>query len=223
MHPKMVATRPNAATISAPHCGGPVRTVVDHAIRGSSNMKCATIAPMTPPAICAPKYAGASRMGNIRRRHSAAVTAGLKWAPESGPKTRMSTIRMAPVAAVFASSATASFPAASRSPMIPEPTTVATRIPVPSASEARRRPRWNSFMRRSSAADCGLVVRPFRYRFMNWGGPRRRGWTVFRPRRRRPLRPARRRGRCAPTRRGTSRWIPGTSASHGARTVRSTA
>ena len=53
-----------------------------------------------------------------------------------GPLTevRINTTSMAPVASVFASRAIATFPPARRSPMMPEPTTVARRNAVPSAS-----------------------------------------------------------------------------------------
>ena len=64
------------------------------------------------------------------------MTAGLKWAPEIGPSMVIRTARMAPVASVLPISATASFPAARFSAMIPEPTTVASRNRVPSASAA---------------------------------------------------------------------------------------
>ena len=64
------------------------------------------------------------------------MTAGLKWAPEIGPSMVISTARMAPVASVLPISATASFPPARFSAMIPEPTTVASRNRVPSASAA---------------------------------------------------------------------------------------
>jgi hypothetical protein len=51
--------------------------------------------------------------------------------PEIGPNVRTSAASAAPVAIVFASSASATFPPASRSAMMPEPTTAATRNPVP--------------------------------------------------------------------------------------------
>ena len=66
-------------------------------------------------------------------------TAGLKCAPETGPSARIRTTRMAPVGMVLPSSARAMLPPASFSAMMPEPTTVATRSPVPSASAAMRR------------------------------------------------------------------------------------
>src|SRR5262249_47472994 len=67
------------------------------------------------------------------------VTAGLKWAPDSGPSTVISTARPAPVANVLPSSARATLPPARRSPMMPEPITTASSSAVPNASAAKRR------------------------------------------------------------------------------------
>ena len=50
---------------------------------------------------------------------SESVTAGLRCAPEIGPNVRMRAISAAPVAMVLASRAIATFPPASRSPMMP--------------------------------------------------------------------------------------------------------
>ena len=71
----------------------------------------------------------------------AIVTAGLKWAPEIGPSARMIAMSPAPVASVFARSAMATFPPARRSPMMPDPTTVASKSAVPRPSATSLRPR----------------------------------------------------------------------------------
>src|SRR5271163_4469201 len=70
---------------------------------------------------------------------SAIVTAGLKCAPETGPNVRINATSAAPVAIVLASSAIATLPAASRSPMIPEPTTAASNSKVSTNSATTRR------------------------------------------------------------------------------------
>src|SRR5580692_11439155 len=69
---------------------------------------------------------------------SASVTAGLKWAPEIGASARISATKAAPVAMELASKASATFPPASRSAMIPEPTTAISRNAVPRASVTAR-------------------------------------------------------------------------------------
>ena len=51
----------------------------------------------------------------------------------------MSTASIAPVASVFPSRASASFPCERLSPMMPEPTTVVSNKRVPSASASKRR------------------------------------------------------------------------------------
>src|SRR5215472_4276485 len=78
-----------------------------------------------------------------RCHESASDTAGLKCAPETGPNVRISATNAAPVAIVFASKAIATFPPASRSPMIPEPTTAIRRKAVPTNSAVIRARRLN--------------------------------------------------------------------------------
>src|SRR6266403_1447375 len=55
-----------------------------------------------------------------------------------GPNVRIRAMSAAPVAIVFASNANATFPPASRSAMIPDPTTAATSSSVPRHSAVRR-------------------------------------------------------------------------------------
>src|ERR1700677_1522121 len=84
-------------------------------------------------------YTGTSRQAMPRCEASANVTAGLKCAPEMGPNASISATRAAPVAIVFARRATATFPPASLSPMMPDPMTAANRKAVPRASATARR------------------------------------------------------------------------------------
>src|SRR5579864_3637048 len=82
---------------------------------------------------------------------SLSVTTGLKCAPDIGPNANINATSAAPVAIVFARSAIATFPPASRSPMMPEPITVARRRAVPSASATARRGK-------STAAAAAIAV-----------------------------------------------------------------
>ena len=84
--------------------------------------------------------------GNSPRHAITRLTAGLKWAPEIGPRIVISTNRMALVGIVLPSSAIAVFPADNFAAVMPEPTTVATSRPVPNASAARRRLKINVMM-----------------------------------------------------------------------------
>src|SRR6185369_12029055 len=72
------------------------------------------------------------------------LTAGFMCAPEIGPSMAISTNRIAPVASVLPSRATASLPWLRFCAMIPEPITVAKRKKEPTPSAARRRTRGGS-------------------------------------------------------------------------------
>ncbi len=100
----------------------------------SSNMKWAAHVPTNALATWTTMYAKAIMPLISPRIRKTMVTAGLKCAPETSPNTRISTTNMAPVAMVLPSNATASLPPDNVSPMIPEPTTVASRNAVPIAS-----------------------------------------------------------------------------------------
>jgi hypothetical protein len=132
-------TRPKAATNSANHCAPPVRAFIEKSTRGAINMKCATMVTIMPPeTLC--DHVQQSFLGRqlaLAGEHTG-VTAGLKWAPKMGPRTVISTTRIAPVGKVLQRRASATS-LVRASAMMPEPTTVVTRIPVPSASAAKRR------------------------------------------------------------------------------------
>ena len=129
------------AMISLNSCAGPDRTRCDRDTIGASNMRFATAVPNRPPVTWAAMYAGTSRPGSAPLRRAASVTIGLKWAPEIGLNVRIRATSAAPVAAVFARRASPTLPPAKRSPMMPEPTTAATRSPVPRPSATTRRAR----------------------------------------------------------------------------------
>ena len=85
-----------------------------------------------------PVEMAATLAGNSRRNASATLTAGLKCAPDMGPKVRMSTVKIAPVGIVLQRSASAPLPPASFAAMMPEPTTPASKNAVPKHSATLR-------------------------------------------------------------------------------------
>jgi len=60
----------------------------------------------------------------------------IEMRPEISPKTVISTTNIAPVGMVFPNRAMATFPSASRSAMIPDPMTVASREKVPAIQQS---------------------------------------------------------------------------------------
>ena len=107
-------------------------------------------------------YGVCEKNQRFRREAAANVTAGLKCAPEIGPKVKIRVINIAPVANVLASRAMAILPPANFSPMIPEPTTAARRNAVPRHSATMRRERVikeeNTFRNSNQARNRPLRV-----------------------------------------------------------------
>ena len=101
-------------------------------------MRWVTKTPPTAPMHCARMYRGTSPGTIAPTIASTIVTTGLRWQPEIGLTIKMRQTKIAPVAMAFASSMTAAFPLASPSAIIPEPTLVARRIIVPTASAVPR-------------------------------------------------------------------------------------
>ncbi len=88
-HPQMTASSPKVATNSLNNCAGPLRSWSDASRIGSPNITCAVQTPIMAPAIWTSTYAGTSRHPSPPSEASAAVTAGLKWAPDTEPRARM--------------------------------------------------------------------------------------------------------------------------------------
>jgi hypothetical protein len=153
--PKIVSSNPNVAMASASHCPAPAREVIENCHTGNSNMRWTAHTPATAPMICEAMYPAAIGHGSSRRNANARLTAGLKCAPESGPKIRISTTKIAPVGMVLHRSASATFPPESLSAMMPEPTTAASRNAVPSHSAKMHRAsdgiRWPKSVDRRAA------------------------------------------------------------------------
>jgi hypothetical protein len=64
---------------------------------------------------------------DLRPSHqSARLTTGLKWAPDTGPKIRISTASASMVATEFSSNSNPTSAGLSRAAMMPEPTTADT-------------------------------------------------------------------------------------------------
>src|SRR5579862_2339631 len=98
-HPQIAQRSPNVATNSLNTCAPPALTCLDARNTSSPNIKCATATPANAPTSCAAIYPGTSRHASPLCEASASVTAGLKCAPEIGPKVRMSVSSIAPLRA----------------------------------------------------------------------------------------------------------------------------
>src|SRR5580698_6278597 len=142
-HKEITAIRPNVATNSLNASAQPGRACTENEYQRRPNITCASNVPARPPTTCALTYHGTSRHAKSPDVAAASVTAGFKCAPEIGAKEKISATSAAPVANAFASNAIATLPPASCSPMIPEPTTAATRNSVPPNSQAVRRAKLN--------------------------------------------------------------------------------
>src|ERR1700752_1287445 len=135
----MTLTSPNVAINSLSNCAPPARLCCEKETRLRPNITFAIITPAMAPTILAatygPKSLQLSSLCNVADKE----TIGLRCAPEIWPKVRIKATRAAAVAIVFANKASATLLPESRSAMIPDPTTAATRKPVPKASATRRR------------------------------------------------------------------------------------
>src|SRR5688500_13760695 len=101
---------PNVATNSPSHCPGPVRAFVDTNIAESSNIKFASATPKSAPETWKTMYRKESPQDISVLIAADNETTGLKWAPELDANVSINATRTAPVAIVFASKATATFP-----------------------------------------------------------------------------------------------------------------
>ena len=83
--PRIVRISVKVATASASHCDGPLRGFMPMAIGARSNIRWASIVPQMPPAHWTRIY-GITSFQMPSRAAKTSVTAGLKWAPETGPR-----------------------------------------------------------------------------------------------------------------------------------------
>ena len=89
------------------------------------------------------------------KMRSASVTTGLKCAPDTGPNARISATSPAPVAIEFSRSCRPTSFGDIRCAAMPDPTTIATRKPEPSASAVALRARVAIDQPQQRAADSG--------------------------------------------------------------------
>ena len=136
--PQMTDSKPNVATNSLRSCAAPLRSCEDKAKSGNRRTSGAPRRPRRRR----------RRPGRPRRRAlapweaalqaSASVTAGLKWAPGSRAERQDERDEGRAGRERVREERDRDVPPASRSPMIPEPTTVASSSAVPAHSAAIR-------------------------------------------------------------------------------------
>jgi hypothetical protein len=141
-HPQITHNSPNVATNSLKTCAPPLRAAVTGKQPEGQTWRAPRSRRRFRPGIAPQRTRPRPAIPNPCSSASATLTAGLKCAPEIGPNVRISAASAAPVAIVFASSASATFPPANRSAMTPEPTTADTKNPVPTNSAAILRERF---------------------------------------------------------------------------------
>lgn len=136
---KITRTRTAVATTSPSRVPGVTRSFVERLI-GMANIAFASAAPPTAPVIWEARYApispGRSRSPSARARR---VTTGLKWAPQTVWKIRISTANPSAVATLFWNNWRPMSAGDRRWAASPDPMTTATSSPVPRSSASARR------------------------------------------------------------------------------------
>ena len=135
----MTASNPNVATNSLTSCrhagslvlgGEEERRLLEHHVRDRDAEERTGHLRDEIDGHLPPREPALARVGERDR--------GIEVGPAHGPNVRIKATSPAPVAIVLARSAMATFPPARLSPMIPEPTTVARSIAVPTSSATAR-------------------------------------------------------------------------------------
>src|SRR2546423_7847440 len=93
------------------------------------------------------------------KARSARVTTGLKWAPDTGARARISATSAPEVAAAFSSNSSPRLPGDNRAAAMPEPTTAATSRPVPRSSARSRRPKGSAPTKSGRGFRAGVAAR----------------------------------------------------------------
>ena len=115
-----------------------IRSLVDQNTASSSKITLAAMTPKMPPAVCTSTYNPAIRLSRSPSTRAHSVTAGLKCAPDVEPNSKIRHVSAPAVAIEFSSSCSPTSFGLNRSAMIPEPTTLSSRNPVPTNSDTSR-------------------------------------------------------------------------------------